>query len=203
MPGTTAMPKRSIRDELLARRRHMAAATCLSRSLEAQQRLAETPEFSAAATVAVYSPICNEVFTEEIFAVARCMGKTVTYPRVCGERLVFIEATSREELDIGAYGILEPTGSRIVPLCEHDLIVVPGVAFDEVGHRLGYGRGFYDRALSAERRRGAVAGLCFDFQVVASLPAESHDVRMDLVVTEERLLRCAGRLYRKAAGNPI
>jgi len=195
------MPKRSIRDELLSRRRHLAAVTCLSRSLAAQQRLAVTPEFTAATVVAIYSPIRNEVFTEELFADARRVGKVVTYPRVCGDLLEFVEVTSREELVAGAYGILEPHGSRVVPLADHDLVVVPGVAFDVSGHRLGYGRGFYDRVLSAGCGRAALAGLCFDFQVVASLPAEAHDVRMNLVVTDERMLLCADRVPRLATGS--
>jgi len=196
------MPKRSIRDEFLARRHHLASVSCMSRSLAAQQRLAAAPEFASAAVVAVYSPIRNEVFTEEIFAAARCAGKAVTYPRVCGDLLEFVEVSTREDLSPGAYGILEPGGSRIVPLVDHDLVVVPGVAYDRSGHRLGYGRGFYDRVLSSDRGRAVLAGLCFDFQVVASLPAEVHDVRMDMVVTDERLLRCPSRFSRPAAGNP-
>jgi 5-formyltetrahydrofolate cyclo-ligase len=183
------MPKRSIRDELLARRRHLAAETCLGRSLEAQQNLLLTPEFVAATVVGLYSPVRNEVFTEEIFTEARRCGKTVTYPRVRGTLLDFVEVRERQELEPGAYGILEPGGVRVVPLAALELIVVPGVAFDLAGHRLGYGKGFYDRFL--HERKGHLVGLCFDFQLVEKLPAEVHDVRMNMVVTEERTLRFA------------
>lgn len=183
------MPKRSIRDELLARRRHLASATCLSHSLAAQQRLLLAPEFAAATVVALYSPVRNEVFTEEIFTGARRSGKTVTYPRVRGTRLEFVEVAERQELVPGAFGILEPGGAQVVPLAALELIVVPGVAFDLAGHRLGYGKGYYDRFL--HERRGRLVGLCFDFQLVERLPAEAHDVRMDMVVTEERTLRLA------------
>jgi 5-formyltetrahydrofolate cyclo-ligase len=183
------MPKRSIRDELLARRRHLAAETCLGRSLAAQQRLLLVPEFAAATVVALYSPVRNEVFTEEIFTAARHSGKTVTYPRVRGTLLEFVEVVDRQQLVPGAYGILEPAGSQVVPLAALDLIVVPGVAFDLTGHRLGYGKGYYDRILY--ERRGQLVGLCFDFQLVERLPAEAHDVQMDLVVTEKRTLRLA------------
>lgn len=183
------MPKRSIRDELLARRRHLATVTCLSRSLAAQQRLLLTPEFAAAAVVALYSSVRNEVFTEEVFTSARRAGKTVTYPRVRGTLLEFVEVAERQELVPGAFGILEPVGVRLIPPAALELIVVPGVAFDLAGHRLGYGKGYYDRFL--HERRGRLAGLCFDFQLVERLPAEAHDVRMDMVVTEERTLRLA------------
>jgi len=183
------MPKRSIRDELLARRQHLAAATCLSCSLAAQQRLVLAPEFVAAKVVALYSPVRNEVFTEDIFTAARRSGKTVTYPRVRGPLLDFVEVAERNELVPGAYGILEPRGSQVVPLAELELIVVPGVAFDLAGHRLGYGKGYYDRFL--HERKGRLAGLCFDFQLVERLPAEAHDVQMHMVVTEQRTLHLA------------
>lgn len=183
------MPKRSIRDELLARRHHLAVDTCLSRSLAAQRRLLSTREFAAAAVVALYSPVRNEVFTEEIFTVARSSGKTVAYPRVRGLLLEFVEVTERQELVAGAFGILEPGGTQVVPLAALELIVVPGVAFDLAGHRLGYGKGYYDRYL--HERKGQLVGLCFDFQLVEWLPAEAHDVRMNMVVTEEQTLRFA------------
>jgi 5-formyltetrahydrofolate cyclo-ligase len=183
------MPKRSIRDELLAHRHHLAVDTCLSRSLAAQQRLLSTPEFAAASAVALYSPVRNEVFTEEIFTVARNAAKTVAYPRVRGLLLEFVEVTERRALVPGAFGILEPGGTQVVPLAALELIVVPGVAFDLAGHRLGYGKGYYDRYL--HERKGQLVGLCFDFQLVEKLPAEAHDVRMNMVVTEEQTLRFA------------
>lgn len=183
------MPKRSIRDELLARRRHLAVETCLGRSLAAQQSLLLAPEFVAATVVALYSPVRNEVFTEEIFTEARRCGKIVAYPRVRGALLEFVEVKERQELETGAYGILEPCGVHVVPLAALELIVVPGVAFDLAGHRLGYGKGYYDRLL--HECRGLLVGLCFDFQLVEKLPAEAHDVRMNMVVTDERTLHFA------------
>lgn len=184
------MPKRSIRDEMLVRRRHLAVDTCLARSLVAQQRLLQTPEFAAATVVGLYSPVRNEVFTEEIFTAACRAGKTVAYPRVRSDLLDFVAVAQRQELVPGAFGILEPDGAKTIPLAALELIVVPGVAFDFAGHRLGYGKGYYDRFL--QERRGALVGLCFDFQLVTKLPAEVHDVRMDMLVTDERILRFAG-----------
>jgi 5-formyltetrahydrofolate cyclo-ligase len=181
------MPKRSIREEMLQRRRHLAAATCLGSSLAAQRRLLSTPEFAAALTVALYCPTRNEVFTEELFATARRHGKRVAYPRVRGGQLEFVQVADLQTLTPGAFGILEPVGDSLLRLGELDLVVVPGVAFDRRGHRLGYGKGFYDRLLHGAPP-AVLAGLCFDFQLVDVLPHEEHDVCMDLLVTDERTL---------------
>jgi 5-formyltetrahydrofolate cyclo-ligase len=69
------------------------------------------------------------------------------------------------------------------------MVVVPGVAFDQCGHRLGYGKGFYDRVLCRKEEGRLLVGLCFELQLVCALPAEVHDVAMDLLITEERVLR--------------
>jgi len=183
------MPKRPIRDDLLARRRHLSVETCRGKSLAAQRRLLLTAEFAAAAVVGLYSPVRNEVFTEEIFSAARGLGKTVTYPRILGDLLEFVEVRDLQHLEAGVFGILEPGRGVIFQPTELELIVVPGVAFDLSGHRLGYGKGYYDRCL--HESRGHLVGLCFEFQVMNKLPAESHDVRMNMIVTEERTLRIA------------
>jgi 5-formyltetrahydrofolate cyclo-ligase len=178
------MPKKSIRTEVLARRRHLAAETCLRWSLLAQERLLESLEFRRAAAVALYSPVQNEVFTELLFRQAVDRGKTVAYPRVRGSELEFVQVGETSDLEPGAFGVLEPRGERVVDTCCLDMVIVPGVAFDLEGHRLGYGKGFYDRCLHGMQRPRFVAGLCFELQIVNKLPAEAHDVRMDMVMTE-------------------
>ncbi len=182
------MPKKSIREEILAKRKHLALDTCLARSLKAQESLVAMPEFIAASTVGLYSPIHNEVFTEEIFRAARAGGRQVVYPRVSGGSLEFVAVEDRTQLKRGAFGVLEPSGSEAVMSQALDLLVVPGVAFDLVGYRLGYGKGFYDRVLHGEKRPGLLVGLCFELQLVAELPFEAHDVKMDRIVTEDRIL---------------
>lgn len=182
------MPKKTIRDEMLARRKALAAATCLGLSLRLQERLLASSEFAAADHLALYSPIMNEVFTEEIFSASRRLGKKVAYPRVCGTTLEFVEVADRSELSPGAYGIPEPAGSRVMSLASFDLLLVPGLAFDLAGHRLGYGKGFYDRILHRRAGHAMLVGLCFEQQLIRTLPAETHDVRMDMIFTEERTL---------------
>ncbi|MBE0597980.1 MAG: 5-formyltetrahydrofolate cyclo-ligase [Desulfuromonadales bacterium] len=186
------MPKTSIRSEMLARRKQLAIGSCLVWSLRIQESLVRLPEFLSAHRLALYSPVRNEVFTEEIFRAARQMGKSVAFPRVRSEGIEFVEVTDRQVMVPGTFGILEPQSGPPVPVQEIDLIAVPGVAFDLKGHRLGFGKGFYDRLLSAPGRRCTLAGLCFEQQLVAALPAEDHDIRMDLLLTEERTLRFDG-----------
>lgn len=180
------MPKKPIRVDMLARRKHLAAEICLSHSLRIQERFLAMAVYRDAGTLALYSPILNEVFTEEIFHCARREGKKLAFPRVQGEDLVFVEVASRRELMPGSFGVLEPGGQDLVPASELDVLLVPGVAFDLCGHRLGYGKGFYDRALGRQGRPRQVIGLCYELQLVQRLPAEEHDVCLDLLVTEER-----------------
>jgi 5-formyltetrahydrofolate cyclo-ligase len=174
---------------MLAQRRCLASGSCDGLSHAAQVRLLETPEFAEAATLGLYSSVFNEVSTEELFHAARRLGKRVVYPRVCGELLEFVEVIRQSELKPGSFGILEPSGAEVVPTAALDLLLVPGVAFDQKGYRLGYGKGFYDRSLHKVDRRPGLVGLCFDFQLVAELPVETHDIGMDMLVTEARTLR--------------
>jgi 5-formyltetrahydrofolate cyclo-ligase len=182
------MPKISIRQTVLNRRRSLTAEICLADSLQVQARLLGLPEFAVAACLALYSPIANEVFTEAVFDAARQLGKRIAYPRVAGAELEFFAVEDRRELGPGTFGVLEPKGGRQVPLAAIDLVVIPGVAFDLHGHRLGYGKGFYDRTFGAESDKPLLAGFAFELQVMERLPKERHDVRLDLLITEERVV---------------
>jgi len=105
--------------------------------------------------------------------------------------MVFRQVEGLESLSEGRFGIREPCATG----CDHqadeaDLIVVPGVAFDLSGHRIGYGKGFYDRFLQHPGRKAHLVGLCHDFQLIdGPIPAEGHDIRMELIVTDQRIIR--------------
>jgi 5-formyltetrahydrofolate cyclo-ligase len=183
------MPKRALRTQMLARRRSLSAADRDVASSVIQERLLTRPEFSRARVVALYAPLHNEVATDGLFRAARLAGTTVLYPAVVGDGLEFRQVDEAEQLRPGAYGIPEPG-----PDCPAwdpggaELVVVPGIAFDLAGHRVGYGKGYYDKALHRLEGQGRLVGLCYDFQLVAELPGEPHDVQMDLVITEERVV---------------
>lgn len=185
--GVSVMPKRSIRERLLRERRQCSPENCLQLSLEIQSRLLGEDCYRKAACLGLYSAILNEVATEQLALRAWLDGKRVVYPRlIADDHLAFFEAAGFSDLSPGAFGILEPAASRPVPLESIDLLVVPGVAFDLEGHRLGYGRGCYDRVLSGCRSGLEKVGLAYEFQVVEKLPVAGHDCRISRLVTERR-----------------
>jgi 5-formyltetrahydrofolate cyclo-ligase len=182
------MPKRALRAATLARRRELTPQQVNSQSLALQERLLELPEFREAATIALYAPIHHEVETAQVANRALSAGKKLLYPAVIDSDLQFRRVTALDELVPGRFGIPEPQGEPCNP-GDADLIVVPGVAFDLFGRRIGYGKGYYDRALHRLERTGRLVGFCYDFQLFEEIVGEPHDVTMDLIVTEMRVVR--------------
>lgn len=183
------MPKHSLREQMLEQRCRLSAEMLLHCSELAQRQLLALPEFAAASVIALYAPVRNEVATSELFHVGRNAAKQVLFPRVAGKKLEFVEVSEWSELQPGAFGIAEPTGTRVVVPAAIEFMVLPGVAFDRRGHRLGYGKGYYDRYWHQQPRHGLLVGLGFDFQLVDRLPVEHHDIQLDLLVTEANLFR--------------
>lgn len=181
------MPKRQLRKNLLNQRQLIGNAECVQRSRLVQRQLLAREEYQSAELLALYAPIRNEVRTAEIFSAARVAGKKVCFPRVLDHTLEFVEVDGPEMLDSGAFGIDEPTGRNVRAVAEIDLMVVPGVGFDRCGYRLGYGQGYYDRAVSSGRPK-VMAGLAYDFQVVDALPKEDHDVCLDLLIMDREVI---------------
>jgi len=184
------MPKRSLRQQVLARRRTLSHDQWLSSSRMAQRQLIALEQFARASCIALYAPVHNETDTAEILEAAFAAGKRVLYPAVCGERMVFRQVEELRHLAEGSFGILEPCPTGVDHHAdEPDLIVVPGVAFDLHGHRIGYGKGYYDRFLLHPGRKAHLIGLCHDFQLIdGAIPAEGHDIRMELIVTDRRII---------------
>ena len=157
--------------------------------MDAQERCLALEEFASARSVALYSPIRNEVDTSLLLARALADGKRVYYPAVAGEMLEFRRITDQSELICASFGICEPLPDAELSQPEDiDLFLVPGVAFDTEGRRIGYGKGFYDKALHNLEGRGRLIGLCYDFQLIDPIPGAPHDVLMDKVVTDRRVV---------------
>jgi 5-formyltetrahydrofolate cyclo-ligase len=156
----------------------------------AQLNLLSLDQYSGAECIALYAPTHKEIDTALIMAAAFQAGKRVLYPAVCGHQMVLRRVERIEELQEGTFGILEPCPTGVDHLAdEADLIVVPGVGFDLSGHRIGYGKGFYDRFLDHPGRRAHLVGLCHDFQVTPeAIPADSHDIAMEIIVTDARII---------------
>lgn len=156
------------------------------RSEACVSKVLQFPELLEARTVCVYMPAGNEIDTSEIIRYCKENGKRLAAPRVSGDTMDFYYFTDEKDMEQGAYDIWEPTGTEAVE-DEESLVIMPGVAFDLSCNRIGYGKGYYDRYLSAHPRMKKVA-LAYDFQIVGRIKREVHDVRPDMVVTESRVI---------------
>ena len=163
--------------------------TCLALSLEIQDRFLNSDYYQGADCLALYSAVSNEVLTEEVALQAISCGKQVVYPRVSGAGLEFVAIQDLAELVAGTFGVLEPQGGRLVDVAAIDVLLVPGVAFDRDGHRLGYGKGYYDRTLAECPASSVHIGLAYDFQLIDALPVGEHDRPVSVLMTESCTLR--------------
>ena len=151
-----------------------------SQSAEILAALEAHPAFRAAHIVLLYYSLKDEVDTHE-FVRKWSREKRILLPVVVGDDLELRVYTGPEDLATGSYGIEEPTGELFTDYAAIDFVAVPGVAFDHAGNRLGRGKGYYDRLLP--RLTAFKAGICFPFQLVEEVPAESFDIRMDTIIT--------------------
>jgi len=184
--------KLALRRELLAARDALPEATRAAAAAAIVARLAALPSFAAARCVLLTLPYRSEWDTRALVRIAIAAGKTVAIPRVdTAARMLEARAIVDPDVDAepGFRGIPEPRAGRprIEPAAI-DWVLVPGVAFDAAGRRLGYGGGYYDRLLplvppSTPRVAGA-----FDLQIVPRVPAAPHDLAVDAVVTESRAI---------------
>lgn len=140
--------------------------------------------YTNAVRVALYFPVRNEVDTSEIFSDITASGKEAYFPVAREGNIVFRRVSDLSELSPGAYGIPEPPASApVADVRELDLIFIPGVAFDVSGNRIGYGKGYYDRALSSVPLGKRIA-LAYGFQLLKSVPRGEHDLGCGMVITE-------------------
>jgi len=137
--------------------------------------------------VMFYSSFQSEVETHHMIRRALAEGKRVVLPRVKGKELELLEIENFDrEVAPGAWGILEPDKGRSAQLDDIGLIVLPGAVFDEQGNRIGYGAGFYDKLLPFYK--GRTVALTFDLQIVPAVPADAHDIPVQKIITEKRVI---------------
>jgi 5-formyltetrahydrofolate cyclo-ligase len=158
-----------------------------AKSREIEERLFALPDFKLARSVMFFASFRSEVETGLMIMRALTYGKRVILPKVKGEELELLEIRDFEkDVSPGAWGISEPVAARPFSLREIDLIVVPGVAFDVRGTRIGYGAGFYDKLLHAYKKM--TVALAFELQILPHIQADSHDVPVKKIVTEKRII---------------
>lgn len=178
--------KSALRTSLRAQRLALPVVARQARARALADRLAELPELTSARVVLSYNRIHGEM--DATPTLARLSAK-VAFPRVDDDTLTLHEVHAREDLETSLYGVLEPRADA--PRVAHeavDVVLVPALAVDERGFRIGYGRGFYDRLLPTLPNALAVA-IVYDFQLVAEVPEEPFDVPVHVVATDARVLR--------------
>jgi 5-formyltetrahydrofolate cyclo-ligase len=146
-----------------------------------QQNVTKSKEFAQAKTVGAYFPKGSEVRTSLLMSAARKQGKQVALPKTEGYYMHFYEYNPNDDLMEGRFGIMEPAPKK--PVHKVDLLLVPGVAFDGKGCRIGYGKGYYDRFIAAGLASFSI-GLAYSFQVVKELPRGRFDRSLNAVATE-------------------
>ena len=141
--------------------------------------LEQLPAFEEASVLLLYYSLSDEVYTHDFLEKWK-EKKTILLPVVVGDKLELRYYTGTHDLQIGAYGINEPTGRLFKDYNSIDLAIIPGVAFDKEGHRLGRGKGYYDRLLP--QIHALKVGICFPFQLLPTIPSEPFDVKMDMII---------------------
>ena len=189
--------KRLLRDDAHTRRKAQRDKDELSRVI--CKKFVALPEYASAHAILYYLDVRDEVQTTHILSAALRSTKRLVVPYCVDDRLELFNLKAMDELAIGSFSILEPkpelrgSAERRVGIGELDLIMVPGVAFDKTGARIGYGKGYYDKLLAGARPDAPLVALAFECQIVPEIPTDDHDVLMDKVLTEANTYVGKGR----------
>jgi 5-formyltetrahydrofolate cyclo-ligase len=185
--------KKSLRDQFLMKRKKLSKLEVKKKSFQIKHRLFSLPWYRTAQNILFYVSYDNEVDTHDMIKESLMNGKTILVPKtdiqkktICVSKLI-----SWDDLSPCAYSILEPREDciREVPVTSVELLIVPGVAFDLCGNRIGHGMGYYDRLLKTTLQAHSI-GLAFEYQIIKSIPAEEHDEKVQMIVTEDRSIQC-------------
>lgn len=184
-------PKTELRQLALKRRDAIPQPVRRIKDAAIRQRLLELPEYQAATNILMFASFRSEVDTLGIIRAALAEKKTVTLPLTDPDtRTLSVYAiTSIDELVEGFKGIPEPPVTDPRDAALSDIILMPGAAFDAQGGRIGYGMGCYDKLLAAFLSKPLLLALAYEEQLVPEVPLEGHDVRVDIIVTDKRIIR--------------
>jgi 5-formyltetrahydrofolate cyclo-ligase len=171
------LTKAEIRAEVRRRKRAMTAEARAAEAAAVMQLLEQTEEFQQAHRVLLYNSLPDELSTVQFLH--HCLtlpDKEIFLPRVNGDDIDILPYRGDSSLSVGAFGISEPIGNELIAPGTIDLVVVPGVAFDRNGNRVGRGKGYYDRLLA--QTQAVRIGVAYSCQIFDEVPAEAHDLRM-------------------------
>ena len=177
------MPKSELRNYIRTQKLLHPSAQMAAMSKELCNRVLASAWWREAGTLLLYYPLADEVDVRPLIKDAFENGRQVLLPVCVGEELELHLYEGDASLAEGAFGIMEPTGVLFAPenYDEIQLAIIPGMAFDRAGHRLGRGKGYYDRFLP-KLTKAQLQGICFPFQLIDGVPAEAHDVKVQDVV---------------------
>jgi 5-formyltetrahydrofolate cyclo-ligase len=193
----TAIDKQALREQAHANRRSQPDKESLSRHICTQ--FLALPAYLSARSVMFYVDVRTEVRTREVLPEALTHGKRLIVPYCVEGELELFRLEHMDELALGMYRILEPKpelrglAEKRADVAEVDLIMVPGVAFDRRGARMGHGKGYYDKLLEHARPDTPLVALAFECQLFDEIPTAAHDIFMDKIITEQRTYECRGR----------
>lgn len=179
------MNKNELREEMRALRRGLTTLEVEEKSRKIRENLFALDEYKNAETVLLYLSAFKEPSTADIIADALNQKKRVAVPisDTNNFTLTLSYITGFDDLQKGAYGILEPKKIIKADLSDIDLAVIPGLAFDKNGNRMGFGKGYYDKLL--KDCKAHKTALCYSFQMFDKIPSDTHDIPMNTIITED------------------
>ena len=175
------MDKKALRQQIRCMKRAMSEEQIVMASQSLAEQFLNTRQYLDAKTIYGYLPYNQEVRTIPILQRAIEDGKRVAVPKVYGDEMRFIYITDFDQLENSDMGIPEPIADEPVACDTTALVLMPGLAFDSQGHRIGYGGGFYDKFLALEPNHPTVA-LCYGFQMFQQLETDAYDIPVDMVL---------------------
>ncbi len=180
--------KQKLRKEILEKRNKLTSKQITSKSDKIKRILHSIPEFKLAKSVCFFVSFSSEVDTHNMIKEAIKEGKEVCVPIATDHTLILSKLKSFKDLNKkNKYGILEPSKLNKVDKKEVEIIIVPGTVFDKKGHRIGYGKGYYDGLLKGYK--GLSIGICFDLQIVDEVPRNEWDEKVNIIITEKRIIK--------------
>lgn len=185
------MNKEMLRKEYLKLRSKISKKIILDKSKIIMDKLKSSKDYINSENIFVFVSFGNEVHTHDFIKESLREGKNIFVPLVDNEKKIMraVKITDMNQLSPGVMGILEPKGKEFLKSEDFlDLIVTPGLIFDEKGCRIGYGGGYYDKFFTNIVGNQRKVGVAFDFQFVKTLPVDKTDVKIDALITDERLI---------------
>lgn len=183
--GVVLQMKRDVRDFFTKKRNELSKKEIRTKSNLIEKNLFNFPHFKKATNVMFFVSFKKEPFTHDMIDHA-LKNKVVLAPKIFGEALIPCKLTSSRAVSNQQFNVPEPTEEDFFPVKKIDLVIVPGLAFTKEGDRIGYGKGYFDRFL--EKTSAYKIGLCFDEFITKELPIERHDIKMNTVITDKRVI---------------